>query len=44
MPVPDLNDFLGMVLTWSRVQTDNNLQKDAAWHIVSSTVNKHADG
>lgn len=44
IPVPDLNEFLDRTLTWSLVHADTKLQKEAAWHIIASILNKRVDG
>lgn len=40
---PALDDFLDMLLTWSLQHADNDLQRNFAWHIISSVVNKRAE-
>ncbi|KAF8889317.1 ARM repeat-containing protein [Infundibulicybe gibba] len=43
IPVAKPTDFLDMMLTWGLTNTDNNLQKDAAKHIVAAILNKRVD-
>jgi DNA repair/transcription protein MET18/MMS19 len=42
--VPVLDKFLDMLLSWSVECADDDLQKRSAWRLISSIVNKHADG
>ncbi|KAG5652051.1 hypothetical protein H0H81_006471 [Sphagnurus paluster] len=40
---PAINDFLDQLLVWSITRTDHYLQRESAWHLISSLVNKHAE-
>ncbi|KAG5340290.1 hypothetical protein C0989_002306 [Termitomyces sp. Mn162] len=42
-PPPSLDTFLNDLLRWSVLQTDHSLQRESAWHLISSVLNKHAD-
>lgn len=44
VPVPDLNLFLREVYMWSLDSASNDLQRDSAWHILSTIVNKRTEG
>ena len=44
IPIPDINQFLHDVFLWSIVSASNDLQRDAAWHILSVVVNKRTEG
>jgi len=39
-----MGNFLDMLLAWSLVHADNDLQRRSAWQLISSIVNKRADG
>ncbi|KAF5355338.1 hypothetical protein D9758_006078 [Tetrapyrgos nigripes] len=43
IPVPNLSEFLATILSWSLSGTDNDLQREAGWQIISSMCNKHGD-
>ncbi|RDB23653.1 MMS19 nucleotide excision repair [Hypsizygus marmoreus] len=43
LPIPTLDTFLDQALTWSLVHADNDLQRESAWHLISSIINKHAE-
>ncbi|KAF5383772.1 hypothetical protein D9615_003569 [Tricholomella constricta] len=40
---PALDDFINQLLIWSITRTDHYLQRESAWHLISSVVNKHAE-
>ncbi|EGN92276.1 hypothetical protein SERLA73DRAFT_99542 [Serpula lacrymans var. lacrymans S7.3] len=42
IPVPDLSAFLDKLIAWN-ISSSTLLQKEAAWHIVSSIVNKRSE-
>ncbi|KAG6865136.1 hypothetical protein C0991_004873 [Blastosporella zonata] len=42
-PPPSLDAFLNNVLSWSITHADHYLQRESAWHLISSILNKHAD-
>ncbi|KAG6890017.1 hypothetical protein C0992_003362 [Termitomyces sp. T32_za158] len=42
-PPPSIDMFLNDLLRWSILHTDNYLQRESAWHLISSVLNKHAD-
>ncbi|KAG6869217.1 hypothetical protein C0993_009080 [Termitomyces sp. T159_Od127] len=42
-PPPSLDVLLNDLLRWSVLQTDHYLQRESAWHLISSVLNKHAD-
>ncbi|KAG6909334.1 hypothetical protein DXG01_000934 [Tephrocybe rancida] len=44
LPPPSLDTFLNNLLSWSILRADHYLQRDSAWHLMSSVLNKHADG
>jgi len=39
-----LDAFLDALLTWSFEHAKNDLQRNSAWHMISSIVNKRAEG
>jgi len=43
IPVSDINKLMQNILLWSVRQANNDLQRDAAWHILSIIVNKRAN-
>lgn len=43
LPVLDLGRFLDSILTWTLLQTDNDLQRISALQMVSSIINKKVD-
>ncbi|KDQ61341.1 hypothetical protein JAAARDRAFT_190123 [Jaapia argillacea MUCL 33604] len=43
IPVPNPSEFLGTLLMWSVHSADNSLQRDSAWHIIASIVNKRPE-
>ncbi|KAF8074920.1 Dos2-interacting transcription regulator of RNA-Pol-II-domain-containing protein [Lyophyllum atratum] len=40
---PALDAFLDRLLVWSLTLADHYLQRESAWHLISSVVNKHAE-
>ncbi|KAG6821481.1 hypothetical protein H0H93_010205 [Arthromyces matolae] len=40
---PSLDKLLNDLLSWSILQSDHYLQRESAWHFISSVLNKHAD-
>ncbi|EMD39279.1 hypothetical protein CERSUDRAFT_82017 [Gelatoporia subvermispora B] len=44
LPVENEASFLGMLLQWTREHADNVLQRDAVSHVLTSVVNRHAEG
>ncbi|KAG6833236.1 hypothetical protein H0H87_009857 [Tephrocybe sp. NHM501043] len=42
-PPPSLDVFLNNLLSWSILNADHYLQRESAWHLVSSILNKHAN-
>ncbi|TFK39917.1 Dos2-interacting transcription regulator of RNA-Pol-II-domain-containing protein [Crucibulum laeve] len=43
LPVPELGQFLDMMLNWSLVHSENELQRESIWHLIASIVNKRVD-
>ncbi|KAF8637616.1 hypothetical protein AX17_002685 [Amanita inopinata Kibby_2008] len=43
IPVPDLNQFLHNIFAWGLNSADNDLQRNSAWHIVATIVNKRTE-
>ncbi|GLB41862.1 putative RNAPII transcription regulator C-terminal [Lyophyllum shimeji] len=44
LPSPqELDAFLNQLLIWSVTRADHYLQRESAWHIIASIVNKQAD-
>ncbi|KAK0188708.1 ARM repeat-containing protein [Armillaria mellea] len=44
VPVPSLVGFLDDILKWSLTAADNEIQREAAWKILTSILNKHTAG
>ncbi|PBK99659.1 ARM repeat-containing protein [Armillaria gallica] len=44
VPVPSLDGFLDNILKWSLTTADNDIQREAAWKILTSILNKHTAG
>ncbi|KAK0202783.1 Dos2-interacting transcription regulator of RNA-Pol-II-domain-containing protein [Desarmillaria ectypa] len=44
VPVPSLDGFLDGILKWSLTTADNDIQREAAWKILTSILNKHTAG
>ncbi|PBK72546.1 ARM repeat-containing protein [Armillaria solidipes] len=44
VPVPSLDGFLDDILKWSLTTADNDIQREAAWKILTSILNKHTAG
>ncbi|KAK0239096.1 ARM repeat-containing protein [Armillaria nabsnona] len=44
VPVPALDGFLDNILKWSLTTADNDIQREAAWKILTSILNKHTAG
>ncbi|KIK61642.1 hypothetical protein GYMLUDRAFT_996292 [Collybiopsis luxurians FD-317 M1] len=42
IPVPDLSVFLESVLTWTMAETDVDSQRESAWKMMSSILNKRS--
>jgi hypothetical protein len=44
IPVNDINELLEEITVWSIHEAANDMQREAAWCIIASIINKHTPG